>query len=40
LNSTVLVTIAYFQPVTRADLRTILGPDVNRESSPACGVPA
>ena len=26
-----LVTIAYFQPVTRTDLRTILGPDVNRE---------
>jgi chromosome segregation and condensation protein ScpB len=40
LNSTVLVTIAYFQPITRAELRTILGRDVNRKSSPACGVPA
>jgi chromosome segregation and condensation protein ScpB len=36
----VLVTIAYFQPVTRAELRTILGHAVGRKSSPACGMPA
>jgi segregation and condensation protein B len=31
-DGTVLVTIAYFQPVTRAELRTILGRDVGRDS--------
>jgi len=40
LNSTLLITIGYFHQITRAELRTILGHDVGRESSPACGIPA
>jgi segregation and condensation protein B len=36
LNSTVLVTIAYFQPVTRAELRTILGRNVGPHPHAGC----
>jgi hypothetical protein len=39
LNSTVVVTFAYFEPVTHAELRTILGCAVGRESSSVCGMP-